>query len=131
MFSGISVNKINNSFYLFQDLNKDVVVILNKIDLVPPEVSIAWKKYLQDRFPKLHIVLYSTDPTNFRDPESYQSSANKSSSVEKGGAGPIGGRRLDVSELGKIKTGRRKPTAKSNYVSPIGLQVSNEIVYSK
>ena len=101
---------------LFQDLNKDVVVILNKIDLVPPEVSIAWKHYLHNKFPQLHIVLYTNDPQNFV-PYLADSQGDNCSVAEKG-------KRMDISVFGKIKTARRKPTAKCNYAPPIGLQVT-------
>ncbi len=39
---------------------KDCIVVLNKIDLVEPELVIAWKHYLQVKFPELHIVAFTS-----------------------------------------------------------------------
>jgi ribosome biogenesis GTPase A len=42
--------------------NKHLIVILNKIDLVPPSIVIATKDYLSKKFPQLHILTYTSYP---------------------------------------------------------------------
>ena len=92
--------------FFFQDLKKPVVLLLNKIDLAPPDVCVAWRHYLQDKFPLLEIVLYSTDSKNF--------------STETDESDML---RLNTLDVRKVKTGRKKPT-RSSYKAPIGLKVS-------
>jgi G3E family GTPase len=41
-------------------LNKQVILVLNKIDLVPISVVVAWKDYFRRKFPNLHILLFSS-----------------------------------------------------------------------
>ncbi|KAF5280525.1 hypothetical protein FQR65_LT00276 [Abscondita terminalis] len=49
--------------YVSNTLNKDIILVLNKIDLAPTEVVVAWKMYLQEKYPKLHILLFTTLPS--------------------------------------------------------------------
>ncbi|XP_028410961.1 guanine nucleotide-binding protein-like 1 [Dendronephthya gigantea] len=44
------------------DLKKDVILVLNKIDLVSPEVVVAWKDYFQGKFPDLNIICFTSFP---------------------------------------------------------------------
>ena len=46
--------------YCSKKLNKDVVLVLNKIDLVPTHVVIAWKNYFETKYSNLHILLFSS-----------------------------------------------------------------------
>jgi len=46
--------------YCTSTLKKDVILVLNKIDLVELELVIAWKNYFKRKFPKLHILLFSS-----------------------------------------------------------------------
>lgn len=46
--------------YCTNVLNKDVILILNKIDLVQTEIVVAWKHYFAKKFPNLHIILFSS-----------------------------------------------------------------------
>mgnify|MGYP001810571759 CR=1 FL=1 len=39
---------------------KDVILVLNKIDLVSTSVVIAWKAFFEQRYPHLHILLFSS-----------------------------------------------------------------------
>ncbi|XP_029649152.1 guanine nucleotide-binding protein-like 1 [Octopus sinensis] len=48
--------------HVIDDLGKSLILILNKFDLVPPALVIAWKHYFQEKFPKLHIVCFSSFP---------------------------------------------------------------------
>jgi len=42
---------------------KSLILVLNKIDLIPPELSAAWKAYLTDTFPHLHVVFFTSFPS--------------------------------------------------------------------
>lgn len=48
--------------HVVQDLKKDLVLVLNKIDLVPPEVVTAWKHYFTSKFEKLRVVCFTSFP---------------------------------------------------------------------
>ncbi|XP_067944024.1 guanine nucleotide-binding protein-like 1 [Watersipora subatra] len=48
--------------YVTSVLGKEVIVILNKCDIVPPSVAIAWKNYLLEEFPKLKVVIFTSYP---------------------------------------------------------------------
>lgn len=49
--------------YVANDLKKDMILVLNKIDLAPPALVVAWKHYFLERYPHLHIVMYTTLPS--------------------------------------------------------------------
>jgi ribosome biogenesis GTPase A len=40
--------------------DKDLILVLNKIDLVPTAQVVAWKTYFEEKFPKLHVLLFSS-----------------------------------------------------------------------
>ncbi|XP_061803691.1 guanine nucleotide-binding protein-like 1 [Nerophis lumbriciformis] len=42
------------------ELKKQVVLVLNKVDLCPPPLVIAWKHYMTSQFPQLHIVSFTS-----------------------------------------------------------------------
>lgn len=50
--------------YLYEHLvekeNKGIILILNKCDLLPPAVVVAWEQYFHDKFPKLLVVPFSS-----------------------------------------------------------------------
>lgn len=46
--------------HVTEDLKKDVILVLNKIDLVPASLVIAWMQYLQCQFPQLHIMCFAS-----------------------------------------------------------------------
>ncbi|XP_013410174.1 guanine nucleotide-binding protein-like 1 [Lingula anatina] len=48
--------------HVTRQLGKHVIVVLNKIDLAPPSLVVAWKEYLQKKFPELNIVLFTSKP---------------------------------------------------------------------
>ncbi|CAF2099599.1 unnamed protein product [Rotaria magnacalcarata] len=56
--------------------NKPLIIILNKIDLVPPSLVIAVKDYFSKKFPQLHILTYTSYPkdlsTTREDFDNYQ-----------------------------------------------------------
>lgn len=43
-------------------LQKDFILVLNKIDLAPASLVVAWKHYFQENYPELHIVMFTTFP---------------------------------------------------------------------
>uniref|UniRef100_A0A673BNS3 Guanine nucleotide-binding protein-like 1 n=1 Tax=Sphaeramia orbicularis TaxID=375764 RepID=A0A673BNS3_9TELE len=48
--------------YITGDLQKQVVLVLNKADLCPAPLVIAWKHYLTSQFPHLQIVCFTSHP---------------------------------------------------------------------
>ncbi|XP_068426723.1 guanine nucleotide-binding protein-like 1 [Clinocottus analis] len=48
--------------YITGELQKNVILVLNKADLCPPPLVIAWKHYLTSQFPHLHIVSFTSHP---------------------------------------------------------------------
>ncbi|CAD5118923.1 DgyrCDS7598 [Dimorphilus gyrociliatus] len=48
--------------HITKDLQKEVILVLNKIDLVQSSLVIAWKRYFQIKFPKLKIVCFTSYP---------------------------------------------------------------------
>lgn len=45
-----------------RDCGKDMILVLNKIDLVPAEVTVAWRAYFTERYPSIHIVTFTSFP---------------------------------------------------------------------
>ncbi|CAF1577005.1 unnamed protein product, partial [Adineta ricciae] len=62
--------------YVTRIHNKQLIVILNKIDLAPPSVVVAVKDYFSKKFPQLHILTYTSYPkdlaTTREDFDNYQ-----------------------------------------------------------
>lgn len=48
--------------YITNDLGKDMILILNKVDLAPPALVVAWKEYFTTQYPKLRIVMFTSFP---------------------------------------------------------------------
>lgn len=46
--------------YIVNDLRKMVIIVLNKIDLVPASLVIAWQSYLKKQYPEVHIVPFAS-----------------------------------------------------------------------
>lgn len=52
------------SLYTYvRSLGKDMIVVLNKVDLVPPSLAIAWKHALIDKYPELQVTFFSSCPS--------------------------------------------------------------------
>lgn len=49
--------------YVTKTLHKSMIVVINKIDLAPRALTVAWKHYLLTKFPELKIVLFSSNPS--------------------------------------------------------------------
>ncbi|KAI8431578.1 hypothetical protein MSG28_016067 [Choristoneura fumiferana] len=48
--------------YVVQEQKKDMILVLNKVDLVPAEAVVAWKKYLTETYPGLKVVYFTSCP---------------------------------------------------------------------
>lgn len=48
--------------YLRKDLRREVILVLNKVDLSPPSLVAAWRAYLASVFPEAHIVCFTSFP---------------------------------------------------------------------
>ncbi|CAK1592486.1 unnamed protein product [Parnassius mnemosyne] len=48
--------------YVVNEQKKDMILVLNKIDLVPASVVAAWKAYLTERYPGLRVVYFTSCP---------------------------------------------------------------------
>lgn len=46
--------------YVTNEKNKSMILVLNKIDLVPAQVVVAWQHYLNKKYPKLYIVPFAS-----------------------------------------------------------------------
>lgn len=54
--------------YVVKVLRKHLIVVLNKIDLAPAPLVVAWKHYLKKKYPGLHIIMFTSFPSyNLRD----------------------------------------------------------------
>lgn len=49
--------------HVVKDLKKDMIVVLNKIDLAPPALVVAWKHYFVEKYPGLRIIMFTTLPS--------------------------------------------------------------------
>lgn len=48
--------------HITRDLQKQAVLVLNKADLCPPPLVIAWRHYLASQFPHLQTVCFTSHP---------------------------------------------------------------------
>lgn len=48
--------------YVTQELGRSLILVLNKIDLAPTSLVIAWKHYFQEKFPQVHVVCFTSYP---------------------------------------------------------------------
>ncbi|XP_018587503.2 guanine nucleotide-binding protein-like 1 isoform X2 [Scleropages formosus] len=48
--------------YVTNELHKQVILVLNKVDLCPAALVLAWKHYLSSLFPHLHCVCFTSHP---------------------------------------------------------------------
>nr|XP_033329149.1 guanine nucleotide-binding protein-like 1 [Megalopta genalis] len=49
--------------HVTHELKKDMILVMNKIDLAPPALVVAWQHYLHAAYPKLHILMFTSYPT--------------------------------------------------------------------
>ncbi|XP_011662680.2 guanine nucleotide-binding protein-like 1 [Strongylocentrotus purpuratus] len=55
--------------YVTRDLKKHLILVLNKIDLAPPPVVVAWRSYLKEKFPQLQVICFTSFPRESQTPE--------------------------------------------------------------
>lgn len=48
--------------YVNDQLDKRLILVLNKVDLVPSSIVLAWKRYFEEKYPKISIVLFTSYP---------------------------------------------------------------------
>ncbi|CAL8235563.1 unnamed protein product [Boreogadus saida] len=72
--------------YITEELRKQVVLVLNKADLCPPPLVIAWKHYLASQFPHLLTVCFTSHPG-----QAYATVLQKKRLRKKAGCGQAGG----------------------------------------
>ena len=49
--------------YIVSERKKHFILVLNKCDLIAPELSVAWKRYFTDKFPELHVIFFTSFPS--------------------------------------------------------------------
>ncbi|XP_055539613.1 guanine nucleotide-binding protein-like 1 [Wyeomyia smithii] len=49
--------------YVTEDIGKGMILVINKIDLVEPEAVLAWKRYFQEKYKDIQIVLFTSYPS--------------------------------------------------------------------
>ena len=43
--------------------NKHFILVLNKVDLIPGSLALAWKEYLKEQFPNIHVTFFTSCPS--------------------------------------------------------------------
>lgn len=46
--------------YIVNDLKKIVIIVLNKVDLVPASLVLAWQHYLKSQYPEVHLIPFAS-----------------------------------------------------------------------
>lgn len=46
--------------YIVNDLKKIVIIVLNKVDLVPASLVLAWQHYLKSHYPEVHLIPFAS-----------------------------------------------------------------------
>lgn len=46
-----------------EESQKDMILILNKIDLAQPALVLAWKQYFENQYPDLKVLMFTSYPT--------------------------------------------------------------------
>ncbi|XP_020667970.1 guanine nucleotide-binding protein-like 1 isoform X1 [Pogona vitticeps] len=54
--------------FVTKDMKRNLILVLNKIDLAPPALVVAWKHYFKNRFPEVHVVCFTSYPQQSQDP---------------------------------------------------------------
>lgn len=50
-------------YHYVTDVGKSMILVLNKVDLVEPEVVLAWKRYFEEKYKDIKIVLFTSYPS--------------------------------------------------------------------
>ena len=46
--------------YVVDELGKDMILVVNKVDLIDSAIIVSWKEYFSQRFPKLNILEFAS-----------------------------------------------------------------------
>ncbi|XP_058839312.1 guanine nucleotide-binding protein-like 1 [Topomyia yanbarensis] len=49
--------------YVTDEIGKSMILVINKIDLVEPEVVLAWKRYFEEKYKDIKIALFTSYPS--------------------------------------------------------------------
>lgn len=49
--------------FVKNELNKNLIICLNKVDLIEASVVLAWKKYFEEKYPSIKITLFTSCPS--------------------------------------------------------------------
>ncbi|CAH2314294.1 guanine nucleotide-binding -like 1 [Pelobates cultripes] len=77
--------------YVTKDLGRSLILVLNKTDLCPPSLVVAWKHYFQTKFPEVHVVCFTSyprHPEDEQDPSSVFKKRRKRRRVWSSALGP-------------------------------------------
>ncbi|XP_063488670.1 guanine nucleotide-binding protein-like 1 isoform X2 [Symphalangus syndactylus] len=80
--------------YVTGELGLALVLVLNKVDLAPPALVVAWKHYFHQHYPQLHVVLFTSFPRDPRTPQDPSSVLKKSRRRGRGWTRALGPEQL-------------------------------------
>lgn len=63
--------------YITEELKKSVIIVLNKVDLAPPPLVVAWQHYFKEHFPLVDIVCFSSFPKSKEEMEQLSEKVGK------------------------------------------------------
>nr|CAD7437484.1 unnamed protein product [Timema bartmani] len=49
--------------HVTETLHKAIILVLNKVDLAPPPLVVAWRHYFKENYPELHILTFTSYPS--------------------------------------------------------------------
>lgn len=49
--------------YVKEVLKKDVILVLNKVDLAPAPLVVAWIHYFKQKYPELQVLCFTSFPS--------------------------------------------------------------------
>nr|CAD7454161.1 unnamed protein product [Timema tahoe] len=49
--------------HVTETLHKAIILVLNKVDLAPPSLVVAWRHYFKENYPELHILTFTSYPS--------------------------------------------------------------------
>ncbi|ROL48168.1 Guanine nucleotide-binding protein-like 1 [Anabarilius grahami] len=87
--------------YITGELKKYIILVLNKVDLCPAPLVLAWKHYLTKQFPHLHCVGFTSHPG-----QPYSTLLQKKRVRKKAGWNQVGGPFQIMKACQEITTGR-------------------------
>ncbi|KAK9500051.1 hypothetical protein O3M35_001392 [Rhynocoris fuscipes] len=57
--------------FVTNKMKKSIILVMNKVDLAPAPLVVAWQEYLKSKFPQLHVIMFTSYPSyNLRCPSS-------------------------------------------------------------